>query len=63
MKTLVTLLILIAAASFVVGIIIKLAGIAVLFGNVEPVVLWRFTIGCLGFAIALTLIQIRNLAK
>lgn len=62
MKTLVTLLVVVAAAAFVVGIVIKLAGMHVLFGNVQPVAIWRFTIGCLSFAIALTLMQIRDSA-
>jgi len=63
MKTLVTLLVVIAAAAFVVGVVVKLAGMQALFGNVQPVAIWRFTMGCLAFAIALTLMQIRDLAR
>ena len=63
MKTIVTLLVVIAAAAFAVGIALKLSGRPVLFGEVQPIVLWRFTMGCLAFAISLTLIQIRNLAR
>ncbi len=60
MKGLIHVLVILAAASFVLGIIMKLGDLAPLFGTVPPVTLWRFTIGCLAFAMALTLIQIRN---
>jgi hypothetical protein len=63
MRMLVNLLVVVAAAAFVVGIVLKLSGRPVLFGEVQPVVLWRFTVGCLAFAMSMTLIQIRNLAK
>lgn len=63
MRMLVNLLVVVAAAAFVVGIVLKLSGRPVLFGEVQPIVLWRFTVGCLAFAMSMTLIQIRNLAK
>lgn len=60
MKRLIHTLVILAAAAFVLGIVMKLGGVAPLFGKVPPITIWRFTIGCLAFAMALTLIQIRN---
>ena len=57
MERLVDILILLGAISFVLGM-----GIA--YGFLAPAfaagTLWKFSIGCLAFAIALTLTQIRD---
>ncbi len=63
MKGLINVLIILAAAAFVLGIVMKLGGTEPLFGRVPPLTIWRFTIGCLAFAMTLLLIQIRNYAK
>jgi hypothetical protein len=60
MKGLVHILVILAAAAFVLGIIMKLADMAPLFGTVPPITIWRFTMGCLAFAMVFTLIQIRD---
>ena len=52
MRTLVDGLILMAAVTFVVGVFLKLLD-ARLMGML-PVNFWRFAIGCLAFAIALS---------
>lgn len=60
MKGLVHILVILAAAAFVLGIIMKLADTGPLFGTVPPLTLWRFTMGCLAFAMTMTLMQIRD---
>ena len=53
MKTVVDVLILLAAVTFVVGIFLRLLNVTLI--GMTPVNYWRFTIGCLAFAIALSL--------
>ena len=60
MKGLVHILVILAAAAFVLGIILRLANVQYLFGTVEPLTIWRFTIGCLAIAMTLVLMQIRD---
>lgn len=60
MKGLVHVLVIVAAAAFVLGIIMKLADIQPLFGRVPALTIWRFTLACLAFAMTLTLMQIRG---
>ena len=60
MKGLVHILVILAAAAFVLGIVMKLADIGPLFGTVAPITIWRFTMGCLALAMTLTLMQIRD---
>jgi hypothetical protein len=60
MKGLIHVLVILAAAAFVLGIILRLAGVETLFGTVYPLTIWRFTIGCLAIAMTLTLMQIRD---
>jgi len=60
MKGLVHILVILAAAAFVLGIVMKLADLGPLFGTVPPFTIWRFTMGCLAFAMTLTLMQIRD---
>ena len=54
MKTVVDVLILMAAVTFVIGVFLRVMGITGLMG-MFPLHYWRFTIGCLAFAIALSL--------
>ena len=63
MKGIVHILVILAAAAFVLGIAMKLGGIETLFGRVPPVTIWRFTVGCLAFAMTLILMQIRDSSK
>ena len=56
-------MVILAAAAFVLGIAMKLGGIETLFGRVPPVTIWRFTVGCLAFAMTLILMQIRDSSK
>jgi len=58
-KSLVTILLAAAALSFVVGTVARFVAAGSLAG-LDAVVFWRGAIGFLGFAIALTLIQIRD---
>jgi len=58
MKSMVDVLVLLATVSFAVGVILKLLD-ASLMGMI-PVAYWRFTMGCLAFAITLLL---RDLAR
>ncbi len=51
------MLILLGAVSFAVGVFLKIAGQDVLF---EPLVYWRFSIGCLALAIAVLLQRIAD---
>ena len=52
MKTLVDGLILMAAVTFIVGVFLKLLDTSLM--GMLPVNYWRFAIGCLAFAIALS---------
>lgn len=52
MKLLSFLLAAVAAAVFVLGIIVNFAGGSFVSG-IAPITLWRFSIACLGFAIYL----------
>jgi len=60
MRGLVHILVILAAAAFVLGIVMKLAGIGPLFGKVPPLTIWRFTMACLAFAMTFVLMQIRD---
>ena len=51
------ILILLGALSFAAGIFLKIAGQEILF---QPVVYWRFSMGCLALAIALLLQRIAD---
>jgi hypothetical protein len=63
MKGLIHVLVVLAAAAFVLGIVMKLSGMEPLFGRVPPLTIWRFTIGCLAFAMTFILIQIRSASR
>ena len=58
MVKLTDLLILLAAVTFVVGVVLKLLEIELL--GMIPIAYWRFAVACLTFSIALSL---RDLAK
>ena len=58
MRSIVDGLILMAAVTFVVGTVLKVADTH--WMGMLPVNFWRFTIGCLAFAIALS---VRELSK
>ena len=51
------MLILLGAVSFSAGVFLKIAGQNVLF---EPLVYWRFSVGCLALAIAILLQRIAD---
>jgi len=53
MKTVVDILILLATVAFVVGVFLKLFDTTLI--GLTSLNYWRFTIGCLAFAIALSL--------
>ena len=53
MKTVVDILILMAAVTFVVGVFLRVVDTHLM--GMFPLHYWRFTIGCLAFAIALSL--------
>ncbi len=53
MKSLVDSLILMAAVTFIIGVFLKLLETSLM--GMLPVNYWRFSIGCLAFAIALSL--------
>ncbi len=50
------ILIILAGLAFVIGLIIKAANTQ--FLGFPPLTIWRFTMACLGFAIALTLMEL-----
>ena len=58
MRSIVDILILLAAVSFVAGVFLKVLDTSLM--GMVPLAYWRFTMGCLGFAIALSL---RDLAQ
>ena len=51
------MLILLGAVSFSAGVFLKIAGQSILF---EPLVYWRFSVGCLALAIAILLQRIAD---
>ena len=53
MKTVVDVLILMAAVTFIIGAFLRIMDTSLM--GMIPVHYWRFTIGCLAFAIALSL--------
>lgn len=57
MKQLINVLILLAAAAFLLGVVGRVANTEIIW---QPEVYWRGAVGLLAFAIALTLIQIRD---
>ena len=59
MNQIVNVLLILAVLAFLVGTLARFLSDGVLLGN-EAVVYWRGTMGFLAFAIALTLIQIRD---
>ena len=58
MKTVVDVLILMAAATFVVGVLLRILDTHLM--GMFPLHYWRFTMGCLAFAIALSLRELLN---
>ena len=58
MKTVVDVLILMAAITFVIGVSLRLLDRHLI--GMFPLHYWRFTIGCLAFAIALSLRDLLN---
>jgi|GEM_PF-1925012 len=50
------ILIILAGLAFIIGLIIK--ALNTQFLGFPPLTIWRFTIACLGFAIALTLMEL-----
>lgn len=58
MRYIYLLLILIAGIAFVVGVIERIYGVPENW--FAPLTLWRFTIGCLAFAIVFVLLDIRD---
>ena len=59
MKGFINFLIFAGIVVFVIGMVVKLAGVLPVM-NVYPVTLWRFCMGCWMLAASLTLLQIRD---
>jgi hypothetical protein len=60
MRAVYKLLLVLAGAAFVIGILIRLLGAGDFMGQ-PPLTLWRFSVSCVVFAIALLLMDIRDL--
>ncbi|MEW6456597.1 MAG: hypothetical protein AB1410_07805 [Acidobacteriota bacterium] len=60
---LVSIILLVAAAlAFILGIVMRFAGIETFLGQ-PPLTIWRFVIACIGFAIALILLEMSEKKK